>query len=759
MANGYTTFGDWVRHRRRLLDLTQAGLATRSFYSEVTIRNIEKDALRPAEAGALQLASALAIPERYLPVFVDVARGKRPLTDLPLPQAVDETVSSDRSRMSQHSAYAYLIDGESAHLLEGERAHTLFGRRELLDKAHRLLDKRQHIVLQGAGGRGKTALAAEIAYERANATQDSAVWVHVGEDTADYVFLVIGELFEAQRAIAQQSKTQVRAKLVCDLLHRAGVHLIILDNVWDGEVLTTLMQSLPRSITVLVTSQLRFPLDEGVMVEMEDLLPRDALQLLSSALHKDVTQSSMALALCQRLGFLPLALIMAGKTMYTDKLSVDEYLAEIQDYPHLTEMPLLVQPGHESMTAVIEISLHRLSDHTRQVFLAFGGLYAPSVTADLLAMYMKRPRTALLRELTILYRRGLIERIVKVTPGVSQYQLHSLTFSYTREEFRGGGRSERTRLITACRNYVAVHKDNPDEIHAERVNVLNAAAKAYEIGQEMQLIDIMRILAIDSPYLVMRGHDTLLLEQLDNAILSLEKKKLELDDTERQRLEHFLLGKRGNIHYDYGELTLALDCYQQSLVIAERLNMVDRQSILHSVMSKVCVDKKAFDDALLHLTDSRELALQLGSDTLLMRTMENEGYYYAQGLKDFERARSVFVAIKKLAEQHGDKVALFHALLNLGSTYHDTQDFDEAIPLFEQALAVAEQAGFQCWKADCLFALAMSHDDLGHKSLAADFFRNAGLQFQDCGMIENLRKVQDEMMKRGYAVSSVPNIE
>ena len=60
--NQESSFGQFVRQRRRELDLTQEELARRVGCAAITIRKIEADDARPSVQIAERLAMALAIP-------------------------------------------------------------------------------------------------------------------------------------------------------------------------------------------------------------------------------------------------------------------------------------------------------------------------------------------------------------------------------------------------------------------------------------------------------------------------------------------------------------------------------------------------------------------------------------------------------------------------------------------------------------------------------------------------------------------------
>lgn len=74
--NGDTLFGQWLKHRRKDLDLTQDGLAERAGCSPETIRKIEAGERRPSRQVAELLAEALEITPEQTPEFVRFARSE-----------------------------------------------------------------------------------------------------------------------------------------------------------------------------------------------------------------------------------------------------------------------------------------------------------------------------------------------------------------------------------------------------------------------------------------------------------------------------------------------------------------------------------------------------------------------------------------------------------------------------------------------------------------------------------------------------------
>src|SRR5947207_11648717 len=80
-----TSFGYWVRRRRKALDLTQSELARRVGCAEVTIQKIEADERRPSSQIAELLAEHLGIPLGDRAAFLQHARGEVVVEQLPQP--------------------------------------------------------------------------------------------------------------------------------------------------------------------------------------------------------------------------------------------------------------------------------------------------------------------------------------------------------------------------------------------------------------------------------------------------------------------------------------------------------------------------------------------------------------------------------------------------------------------------------------------------------------------------------------------------
>src|SRR5690606_6253966 len=95
--------------------------------------------------------------------------------------------------------------------------------------------------------------------------------------------------------------------------------------------------------------------------------------------------------------------------------------------PHDLAMPEdFAEEGRTSTTELLTASLVALDEGARQAFLAFGGMFAPQVTPELLARAMARDGADVSEALITLQRRGLADRVRESDRSAAFYRVHDL---------------------------------------------------------------------------------------------------------------------------------------------------------------------------------------------------------------------------------------------------------------------------------------------------------------------------------------------
>ena len=240
-------------------------------------------------------------------------------------------------------------------------------------------------AVQGMGGVGKTVLAAHIlrhprVRERWPGGQ---LWSVLGpealeEESAD------GVLTEWAQALGLDLKGQptveAKARAICGRLQGSKV-LLVLDDVWSAAPLRVLRACAPEGCGFLYTTRLddiARALDKDP-VQVDLLKPEQALDLLGrragAGAMARISQAEAA-ELCQRLGYLPLAIDIAAANLAAG-LAVQEYLTALRQHQGALELLDLgdLKDRLSGARTCFQVSLEHLpGDADRERFCQLGVL-------------------------------------------------------------------------------------------------------------------------------------------------------------------------------------------------------------------------------------------------------------------------------------------------------------------------------------------------------------------------------------------------
>lgn len=606
----------------------------------------------------------------------------------------------------------------------------LIGREEIADEARGLLEENARVLLQGFGGMGKTALAATIAAGWLDDNKGSVLWLKAGSENADALMEALARPFDSQKEVASATGND-KLRALRTLLTSSGIGLIVLDDVWDGTALSQVIKAVPRSIPVLVSARQRYAMDN--ILEVGKLSEAKSLELLGYFVRQDLKKDRDAQELCRQLGYHAFALEVAGKTLKVDRISPRELVNRIMNAPHAISMPEdFAEEGRSSITELLDASLYALDEKVRRVFVAFGSLFVPSATPELLSRAMGRDQGEIEEALTTLQRRGLAERSSSSNDEMAAYYVHDLAYSYARAIARSHP-EYRAAMLRATLDFLTQHSDDLNGLDAERGNILGAAQAAHDQNDTMVLVTAMKHLI--GTYLAARGHTLQFLALLDAAIEGAAELGEGQDET-----RHYLLSKRGNAYYDRADLNNALRCYQQALELARKLGKQDREVILLCVIGKVRADQKE-DDAETYLEQAYQLAAALDEDFLRCFVLEYRGYY-AQTQGDYEATQRFFAEEATLAMRTQDIEALFFALFNMGNAENKLGQLDDALSHHQQSLEVAEKENNRVWIARAQQAIGEDYHAMGHGDEARKYFDDALALFREAGIRANVAEIE-----------------
>lgn len=438
-------FGDWLKQRRKSLDLTQEELAQRAGCSVFALRKIESGERRPSKQLAQLLAGALAIPGEERERFVRAARGDSAVAQLRAPAAPP----AGGADLAPHP-------GAGAHRLPAP-ATALLGRERELEAMDRIFaePRCRLLTLTGLGGIGKTRLAIEFA-ARQSGRFCAVYYVPLAPLSAPE--LIVPAIADVV-GLSFSGPTDPKEQLLRGLAERAdGPTLLALDNVEHlltppeavasagaAGLVAEILQRLPQA-KVLATSRERLNLQEEWTYEIHGLpAPAPdapgalegypAVSLFIQAAQRGRPDFAVALVeeaalaeICRMLEGVPLALELAAG--WVAVLSCEEIAREIACNLDFLQTSLRNVPErHRSLRATFDHSWRLLPVEERAVLMrlaAFRGGFDRSAAAQIAG--------ASLPLLASLAAKSLIRRTEN-----GRYDLHEVIRQYLQAHLRADG--------------------------------------------------------------------------------------------------------------------------------------------------------------------------------------------------------------------------------------------------------------------------------------------------------------------------------
>ncbi|MDQ5824123.1 MAG: tetratricopeptide repeat protein [Chloroflexota bacterium] len=365
------SFGQWIKQRRKLLDLTQDALARQAGCAVVTLRKIEADEMRPSRQMAENLIDSLDVPQDQRAHLLLVARG---LSASAVATAPGQAVTPTRATNLLPSSNPLL--GRDAQIAD---LCALLGREDV-----RLL------TLTGPPGIGKTRLSLRMAHDMLAEFEDGVFFVALAP-IADpgLVVQTIAQVLDVKESAGRSVQESLHAFL------RDRHMLIVLDNfeqvVDAAPAIAELLAAAPR-LKVLVTSrevlhlyaEWEYPVPPLALPDVDNLpavaslleYPTVALFVQrAQAVNPDFTLNSanaQAVAeLCVRLDGLPLAIELAAAR--SKLFGPRALLSRLNDRLALLETNARDLPARQrTLRGAIAWSYHLLGDDEQVLFRRLG---------------------------------------------------------------------------------------------------------------------------------------------------------------------------------------------------------------------------------------------------------------------------------------------------------------------------------------------------------------------------------------------------
>jgi transcriptional regulator with XRE-family HTH domain len=166
-----STFGIWLKRRRKALDLTQSELAQLAGCSTVAVRKIEAGTLRPSKQLAELLAEHLAIAPEERCQFVHMAR------EAALPEAFETLPALPVEGRAGNAGDAPACPYRGDYPFHEPDAPWFYGRERMIEQLVSELRERSLLALAGPPGSGKTSLVSAGLLPRLRAMTAPRWWL------------------------------------------------------------------------------------------------------------------------------------------------------------------------------------------------------------------------------------------------------------------------------------------------------------------------------------------------------------------------------------------------------------------------------------------------------------------------------------------------------------------------------------------------------------------------------------------------------
>lgn len=732
-----TTFGNWLKKRRRILDLTQQGLADLVGCSLVTIRKFEAEERRPSKQLAELLAVHLQIPADEHPAFIAFARTDEPLADsAPPPAAQTLPPTNAPSSIPVH------LPASLTSLIGRDEEITAVCQ-TLLNPAVRLL------TLTGPAGTGKTRLSLEVAHTLAqNHSQqflDGIYFVNLSA-VSDPALLIptIAEAIGLKDSGTQALQTSLHNFL------RPKRLLLILDNFEQlldaAEELLNLLKT-AVGLRLLVTSRVVLHLygeheysvpplalpTETTLPETAELLHYPAISLFveraRAAKHNFALTAENALPIvqiCTRLDGLPLAIELAAarSKLFAPPALLSQLTSQLD---FLTNQNRYITERQRSVRGAIEWSYNLLPSHSQTLFARLGVFVGDFDLPAVLSLYAgASPAVSsqwVLDTLSTLVDHSMVQQ-AETAESAPRFRLLLTLRDYALEQLTRQGELQTVQAAHAhyylqLAEQTLPHLTGPQQVtwfkqlEADHDNLRAALLWFHTHHHHHLLVQLATALA---EFWRVRGYLTEGRQWLRGALAETAEIP--------PHLHIQALCAAGMLAYTQADYPQAHQHLEQALAFSHAQNDLAGQAQALLYLGRMAWSEEQYTQSLQLSQQALHIEQQLGNQTNIATLYNNMGLAaHYQG--DNETAHQYFTDSLAIAQQIGHKATIASALNNIGNLYTEIGNYKLSRQHYEESLHIFQELGYKQNIAITLANLGSANLELGNLDLAEQNHRQS----------------------------------
>ncbi len=654
----------------------------------------------------------------------------------------------------------------------------LSGRDALLAQVYSVLKTNKPILIYGASGIGKTALAGALASAYTE-LPGGALWLNVNDSPLEELITRVGRAYNVPEIMGSDNPLGMVGAVASTLT--ASKPLVVLDGKHNTQATTSFVSRCAAGLPVMIVSRDALPGWPALELKQLDPAPSIAMLRQAAALAEGEAEDDLD-ELASILDYIPFALTVAGGTMRTARQSPADYLTAFEQIP--------TSAGATPQLLALTIGFRALNNALQGIMLVLGATFTGGASTELLSMLSGAPLETVQQVMTLLDQANLVEKSERY--DASYYQLHEITHAFAETWLRGSGRLEtlqtkvRDTVLAYAQKYSADSPAAHDKLAAEMDQIMAVARWSADKGDRDLANQLVVSLMQAGDFVNERGYvyELLNLRQFassfttafpayptparpEDALPAADDEDFEDDgefDDDEFDDEEFTDSDEEYYEDDEPESLLDLeddldedDEIEDSAAIAVSQPGLSAAPVSDEItrLQTALREAKAEDNPIREV----ELHVQIG-DTQVRRGMENEAITsYSEALTGYEQlddqegmlnildklatlmaktensSAAVLHATRgiKLAEEMGDPDTKMFLLVALGDARQQLGESAEAVRAFSDALEIARTEGDEQNEALILFKLGYAQLDNNDADTASETWEQALKLFRTQG--------------------------
>lgn len=714
------SFGNWIKIRRKALDLTQQDLAELVGCSTSMIFKIESDQRRPSQQIAELIAQHLEIPPDQHTAFLDIARQKKNITHL------EDLASAPLPGLPSKQKPAYRALPSSPTPFIGRDFEISMISKQLLEPNCRML------TLTGPGGIGKTRLAIEVGRQLEPHFSDGVVFVSLaGVERIESIVPAI-----ADSAGVSFSGNAPPIVQINNYLHREKI-LLVIDNmehlIEGGPVLGEILQN-TQDLKMILTSREHLNVQWEWLFEIKGLpIPEEFSSSVenNSAVKLFVQRASQnshdfspnedtleaIVRICQLVGGSPLAIELAAS--WVRMISCMEIAHQLEENLDLLETNKPDVPlRHRSIKSVFNHSWKLLTEEDRALLKRL----------SIFQGGFKREAAVAVANASITGLSSLVNKsLLRYNQELDRYDLHELIRQYSYAKLQASPEEE-ARTAEQHAEYYAdwlarlespLKSENQSQITKQISSESANWLAAYHWMIPNQRLDILhKLFACLSWYFEVKGYfeDALVISKIALDHFRSMGAPDTLKTAEEKNTFASLLNQVGWFEFRKGNAKEGTALFQESMEIARQYGDAELLFYLHVNWGYISNFTGDFLEAERLSTESSKYSQELSPwHTAVSSSVLGISIY---NLGKMTEAYQTLTGSLETWRTVGDPRGLCYCLLHLSLVTMMLNEISKTETILQESNQIAE-ANHDWW------SYAFGHDMLGVVSLAQGNFKEA----------------------------------